>query len=127
MRYRIDGSLAVGQAVTVQLEFSGVRASDAHVSVSPAKTLAVGVSGGLQKSGDNYLSPLKTNEVTAQSFTVTPTSEGAHFISVQLTQNGQTSTAGIMLRVGQKGQAHETLGDRVSTENGEKLIVMPAK
>jgi hypothetical protein len=127
MRYRIDGEVALGQPVTISLEFGGARAADARVSISPAKALNVGLSSGMQKQGDGFQQLLKPGEISAPSITVTPMSEGAHMINIQLTQSGQTSATGIMLRVGQAGQTVETSGQSVTAENGEKLIVMPAK
>jgi hypothetical protein len=127
LRYRMDGPLAVGQPVTISLEFSGARAADARVHVLPAKTLNISGSSSMQKQGDNYVQALKVGETSAQSISVTPMNEGAHFISLQLIQNGQTSASGIMLRVGQAGQTVESSGQLVTTQSGEKLIVMPAK
>lgn len=127
MRFRLEGSLAVGQPVTIFFEFAGARASDARVSMTPAKALSLGSLGSFQKQGDALQQSLKVGEVTSQSITVTPSSEGAHFIGFQLTQNGQTSSTGIMLRIGQAGQSVESIGEVVTTDSGEKLILMPAK
>lgn len=127
MRYLIEGELAVGRPVTIKFEFAGANAQDAQVSVNPAKTLTMNASAGLQKSGAAYQLALKPNQVSSQSITVTPTSEGEHFISMQLAQNGQATAAGVMLRVGQRSQPYDTPGERITTEQGEKLIVMPAK
>jgi hypothetical protein len=127
MRYQVQGGLAVGQPVTVVLEFSGALGNDAHAIVNPAKTLIVGNIGGMQKNGDSYRVALGTVDVSTQAFTVTPTSEDAHFISIQLNQNGQSSAAGIMLRMGQKRAKNEAPGPVVTGANGEKLIVMPAR
>lgn len=127
MRYLIEGELAVGRPVTIRFEFSGANAQDAQVSVNPAKTLMMNANAGMQKSGASYQLALKPAQVSAQSITVTPTSEGEHFISMQFIQNGQATAAGVMLRVGQRSQPYDTLGERINTEQGEKLIVMPAK
>lgn len=127
MRYKIDGVLAVGKPVTLSLEFSGAQGSDAQATILAPKALTVGEGTGLQKMGDGYRTSLKTHEMTARSLTFTPTSEGEHFVSIQLSQNGQTSAAGVMLRVGERTSAPDTLGQRVTSETGEKLIVMPAK
>lgn len=127
MRYLIEGELVVGQPVTIKFEFAGARSEDAQVNVNPAKTLTINSNAGLQKSGASYQLALKPSQVATQSITVTPISEGEHFISMQLIQNGQASAAGLMLRVGQKIIAYDSPGERVSTDKGEKLIVMPAK
>jgi hypothetical protein len=127
MRYKLNGELAIGQPVTITFEFSGAKFSDAQVSILTPKALAAQASTGLQKTSMGYHTDLKLGEVNAHSITFTPNSDGEHFISVQLSQNGQTSAAGVMLRVGQKNTAAQTIGERVTTENGEKLIVMPAK
>jgi hypothetical protein len=97
------------------------------VMLQPAKALTVGAGQGLQKSGDQLSRGLKIADVTQQSITLTPTSEGAHFIHIQMSQNGQSSASGIMLRVGAAGQKTESLGELVTTPSGEKIIVMPAK
>lgn len=127
IRYRVDGALAVGQPVTLLLEFEGAKFSDAQVEIFTPKSLAIGALAGLQKAGDGYRTALKTHEVNARSITLTPSSEGEHFVNVQLSQNGQASAAGVMLRVGQRTAPPETTGQRVTTQAGEKLIVMPAK
>jgi hypothetical protein len=127
MRYRMEGELKVGQPVTLHFEFAGARTQDARVSMSMPKALAVGAGAGMQKTGDSYMKPLVVADMSAQSITVTPMSEGAHFINIQLAQGGNSSAAGVMLRVGEAGQKMETIGEAVTTPEGEKLIVMPAK
>ncbi len=127
MRYRMEGDLAVGQPVTVYVEFSGAKSADAFVSVEPAAGLLVNIGEGMQKSGALYQVALPQGETTARSMTFTPTAEGEHFIGFQLSQNGQSSAAGIMLRVGTKNRENASLGKTVTTESGDKLIVMPAK
>lgn len=127
MRYRIEGDIAVGRPVTVYLEFSGAKSADAFVSVDPAAGLLANIGEGMQKSGALYQLALPKGETTARSMTFTPTAEGEHFIGFQLSQNGQDSAAGIMLRVGTKNRENASLGKSVTTKGGEKLIVMPAK
>jgi hypothetical protein len=127
MRYRLEGELVAGQAVTVIFEFSGAKTLDAQFDIVAPKTLAAATGAGLQKTAQGYGAALKINAVESQSITFTPTEDGEHFINVFLTQNGQTSATGVMLRVGQNTMPPETTGQRVTTPSGEKLIVTPAK
>jgi hypothetical protein len=127
MRYLVDGELAVGKPVSVSLEFSGATAADATVLMRPAARLTVRPAEGMQKSGDAYQLALAPNTITARTVSFTPTAEGEFFIGFELNQNGQGSVVGIMLRVGTAGQQKASPGNIVTTETGEKLIVMPSR
>jgi hypothetical protein len=127
MRYKLEGVLKAGQPATLWLEFSGANANDAQVNIVVPKALSMGMHEGLEKSDQGLRSVLKINEVMNRALTFTPSSDGEHFLSFQFTQNGQQSGAGVMLRVGEFTKSPLTTGERITTEQGEKLIVMPAK
>lgn len=130
MRYLIEGELAVGKPVAISLEFSGARANDALVMITPPAGLSMGMTEGMQQSGEGYAFALKTGEITTRTVSFTPNAEGEHFIGFRLVQSGRGSASGIMLRLGgdaaiKKDQAN--LGKITTTEQGEKLVIMPAK
>jgi hypothetical protein len=127
MRYRIDGEMAVGKPVMISLEFAGATATDASVLITPPAGLAVGMLEGLQLTKEGYVIALAAGEITARTVSFTPYAEGEHFIGFRLAQNGRGSAAGIMLRLGSKVQEKASPGKIVTTESGEKLLVMPAK
>ncbi len=126
LRYKLMGQPIAGQPLPVQLEFAGVSADDAQIQIRLDSALQSTTTAGLQKNSDGFLLPLSKGKMTAQTLTVTPKSDGMHYIQLQMSQAGRTSAASIAIRVGDTPVATPTLGEVQTTPQGEKIIVMPA-
>jgi hypothetical protein len=129
MRYRLMSKPQVGQALEVQMEFSGVTQDDAGVSMRSAKALAMADASvrGMQKIGAGYQMALSKSQNTSQSLTITPNAEGMHYIDLQLAQGGRQSAVSIAVPVGDGPFATPTTGEVQTLPSGEKIIVMPSK
>jgi hypothetical protein len=129
MRYRLSGKPAVGQALQVQLEFSGATQDDAGVEMRLEKALAVSAEsvGKMGKTSTGFAMPLSKAQTTAHTLSITPQSEGMYYINFQLGQGGRQSAVSIAVPVGDGPFATPTTGQVQTLPSGEKIIVMPAK
>jgi predicted small lipoprotein YifL len=126
LRYKLGSLAKVGQPMAVQLDFFGVVTDDAQVQLRLDPALRPVATDGFQKSGNGFMLPLSKSPVNSQVITVTPSTEGMHFIQLQMTQAGRTSATSIAIRVGDGPVATPTLGTVQTMPGGEKIIVMPA-
>ncbi|MBU6436387.1 MAG: hypothetical protein KGQ77_02585 [Betaproteobacteria bacterium] len=119
--YRLEGTPAVGQPLTISLQFHRVVASggaavrfttDAGLQLAPWATQPL---------------PLRTGQSNAQQIVVTPQSEGLHYVNVFTEQAGRSSAAAIAVQVGNKAPTMKSLGPVTTDATGEKIISMPAK
>jgi hypothetical protein len=129
MRYQINGELAVGKPVKVNLEFSGATSADASVMITPPASLAMGMTDDMQQTNEGYTFALANGALTSRTVSFTPNAEGEHFIGFSLAQNGRGSASGIMLRFGsvEKNKELPNSAKIVTNDGGEKLVVMPEK
>jgi hypothetical protein len=126
LRYKLGSQPKAGQPVTVELEFSGVAADDAHIQMRLDPALAPSATAALQKNADGFRLPLSKSQANTQMMTVTPNADGMYFIQMQMTQAGRTSAASIAIQVGDGPVATPTLGEVQTTPSGERIIMMPA-
>lgn len=129
MRYRLSGKPVVGQPLQVQLEFSGVAQDDAGMEMRLEKALSVASEsvGKMGKTTTGFGMPLAKAQTTAHTLSITPQSEGMHYIYFQLGQGGKQSAVSIAVPVGDGPFATPTTGQVQTLPSGEKIIVMPAK
>ncbi len=125
LRYRILSEPRVGQAVRVQIELAS--GGEALASLRVDKSLNLNAGAAWQKSSTGLDMPLTKPGKTYQTVVVTPDSDGLHFIYLTTTQDSKTSVASIAIRVGDAPIAAPTIGEKVTTPSGEKIISMPAK
>ncbi|MGL4577130.1 MAG: hypothetical protein ACRCV9_20255 [Burkholderiaceae bacterium] len=122
VRYRIDGTPAVGKAVPITLSLSGVNSEEgAQVSFG---TEGTGLVMDKQRAAPQKLA---SYQATQMPMSVTPQAEGTFYITVTTEQNGRSSVTMIPVRVGHGKVALKPMGELVSTPEGEKIISMPAK
>jgi hypothetical protein len=122
VRYRIDGTPAVGKALPVTLSLSGV-SSDAGASVS---LTAEDTSLKMDKVR-SAPQKLASYQATTMPMSVTPQAEGTFYITVTTEQDDRSSVTMIPIRVGHGKVALKPNGELVTTPQGEKIISMPAK
>jgi hypothetical protein len=122
VRYRIDGTPAVGKPLAISLSFSGVRSEEgAQVSFG---TEGAGLMMDKQRAAPQKLA---SYQATTMPMSVTPQAEGTSYITVVTEQNGRSSVTMIPVRVGHGKVALKPMGEVVTTPEGEKIISMPAK
>jgi hypothetical protein len=125
LRYRILGEPRVGQALRVQIELAST--GEALASMRVDKSLSLNAGAAWQKGSAGLDMPLTKPGKTYQTVTVTPDSEGLHFIYLTTTQDSKTSVSSIAIKVGDAPIATPTIGEKVTTPSGEKIISMPSK
>jgi hypothetical protein len=116
MRYAVPAKIAVGETVTVQLQFLGISAADgATVEVrdraTRATVLTLNLSAGEQR----------TVELPYANRT-----DGMQFLDVTTTQGGRLTVQSIPLRVGSGELKLKPQGQRATTADGEAVISLPA-
>jgi hypothetical protein len=122
VRYRIDGTPAVGKALPITLSLSGVSSeSGASVALTTEDT---NLKMDKVRSAPQKLA---SYQATAMPMAVTPQAEGTFYITVTTEQEGRGSVTMIPIRVGHGKVAMKPMGELVTTPEGEKIISMPAK
>lgn len=116
LRYAVPDKMAVGEAVTVRLQFSGVTAPDgATVEVRDRAARAVLLT-----------QPLAAGEERTVEIPYTGRTDGMQFIDVTTTQAGRVSVVSVPLRVGTGELKLKPEGQRRTTTGGEAVISLPA-
>ncbi|MFM2398240.1 MAG: hypothetical protein RL341_397 [Pseudomonadota bacterium] len=122
VRYRIDGTPAVGKPLPITLSLSGVNSEEgAQVSLG---TEGTGLAMDKQRATSQKLA---SYQATTMPMSVTPQAEGTFYLTVVTEQNGRSSVTMIPVRVGHGKVALKPMGEVVTTPEGEKIISMPAK
>jgi hypothetical protein len=122
VRYRIDGTPAVGKPLAITLSLSGVNSEEgAQVSFAMEGT---GLAMDKQRATPQKLA---SYQATTMPMSVTPQAEGTFYLTVVTEQNGRSSVTMIPVRVGHGKVALKPMGEVVTTPGGEKIISMPAK
>ncbi|MEJ8845715.1 hypothetical protein [Variovorax rhizosphaerae] len=119
VQYSVDGSVGVGQAATVEIQFDGITdpaGGSARFSADAGLTLA--------GAGDLQLPPGQTTTVTLRA---TPGSEGIAYVNVFTTQNGLSSAISIPVQVGASAPKLRSAGELQKQPTGEAVISMPAR
>lgn len=116
LRYAVPDKMAVGEAVTVRLQFSGVSAPDgASVEVRDpvARTtlLALRLAQGEQRTVE---------------LPFAGRADGMQYIDITTTQAGRMTVVSVPLRVGTGELKLKPEGQRSTTAGGEAVISLPA-
>jgi len=124
VRYRVQGTPAVGKPTQVEIMFGRVR--DAN-----GATLQFTADPSLQLDAGGVPTTLAAGENTRVTVTVTPRQEGLAYLNVFTTQRGATSSTSIPIQTGaagvsssKKGMAGSQLKD---APDGDKILSMPVK
>lgn len=116
LRYAVPDKLAVGEAVTVRLQLSGVTSADgATVEVRDRAARAVLLT-----------QPLAAGEERTLEIPYTGRTDGMQFIDVTTTQAGRVTVVSVPLRVGTGELKSKPEGQRRTTASGEAVISLPA-
>jgi hypothetical protein len=122
VRYKIDGTPAVGKALNMTLSLSGVNSeSGASMMVD---TKDAGLAMDKQRTAPQKLA---SYQATSMPLSVTPQAEGTFYIRVTTQQAGRSSVTLIPIRVGHGKVAMKPTGEVVTTPEGERIISLPAK
>lgn len=117
VEHSVPGKIAVGEAVTVKLRFSGVTSPEgATVEVRDPSTRATLASLWLAQ-GEK-----RTIELPYRSV-----NDGMQFIDVTTVQAGRGSVESVALRVGSGDLRLKSPGKLQTTAEGEAVIVMPLR
>ena len=116
VQHSVPDKIAIGETVTLQLQFSGVTAADgAMVEVRDPSTHDTLVSVRLAQGEQ------RTIELPYMSRT-----DGMQFVDITSTQGGRTSVESVALRVGSGELRLKPQGSRQTTATGENVISLPA-
>ena len=116
MRPVVPEKIAVGEAVTLKLAFSGVTAADgATVEVRDPATRTTLLSARLAQGEQRTI-----------ELPYTGRTDGMQFIDVATTQAGRSTVQSIALRVGTGEVKLKPEGQRQTTPSGEAVISLPA-
>ena len=116
VRYVVPTKIAVGETVTLRLQFSGVTAADgAMVEVRDPSTHETLASMRLER-GERRIVELPYTSVTY----------GMQFVDVITVQRGRSSVQSVPVRVGSGELRLKTQGTRQTTATGENVISLQA-
>lgn len=124
LRYSVPSGLRAGQPALVQLLISGARTSDASVQLS-ADSAALSIKvDGTTPSGPIALAPGAERRIDVE---VRARSDGMHYLTAVLSQNGRRGASAVPLRVGTGAVSMKREGQAQTTPSGERIISLPAK
>lgn len=116
LRYAAPEKMAVGEAVTVRLQLSGVTAPDgATVEVRDRAARATLITLSLARGEERTV-----------DLPYTGRADGMQFIDVSTTQAGRMTVVSVPLRVGTGELKLKPEGQRRTTAGGEAVISLPA-
>jgi len=116
LKATVPTKVALGETVTVRLQFSGVTASDgASVEVRDVATQATLLS-----------TRLATGEARTIDLAYTGRSDGVQYLAVTTTQAGRSSVQAVAVPVGSGQLKLKPEGQRRTTAGGEAVISLPA-
>ena len=119
IQYRVDGRAQIGRPVSVVLQFDGV-------SDPAGATARLTTDAGLTLTTSSSLA-LPAGQRTTATATVTSDREGLAYLNVFVTQNGAMSIVAIPVQTGSAVPAMKGAGEVKSSDEGEKIISLPAK
>jgi hypothetical protein len=116
VQYGVPDTIAVGETVTLRLQFSGVTAADgATIEVRDPSTRDTLVSARL------FQGEQRTIELPYTSRT-----DGMQFVDITTTQAGRSTVQSVPLRVGSGELRLKPAGKKITTTTGENVISLPA-
>lgn len=120
VRYRIDGTPAIGVAIPLVLTFDGV-------TEHGGAALRLTTEGGLALGDVAATRTLPAGEVTSLTIKVTPSAAGIGYLHVFTTQYGATSATSIPVQVGQSPSALPGAGELKQSPGGDRVRSMQVK
>ena len=124
LRYAAPDTLKAGQATPLRLELSGATADGASVELRTSSPDIVITQGGRAVQGPMALARGATRTI---DLLVTAPADGAHHLSVLMSQGGRVAVSAVPLKVGTGAVSRKTEGSVEVTPSGERVISMPAK
>jgi len=122
VRYRVQGTAAVGQPTQVDLVFGRVRDAE-------GATLQFTADAALRLDASAAPATLAAGDRTRVTVTVTPQQEGLAYLNVFTTQRGATSSTSIPIQTGAPGVSSNKgmAGKLKDAPDGDKILSMPVK
>ena len=124
LRYAVPAILKAGQATPVRIEVSGAMDDRASVELRASQPDIVVTQDGRTLQGQLALT---RGVVRTLDLLVTAPVDGAHHLTVLMSQGGRIAVSAVPLRVGSGAVSRKTEGKVEVTPSGERVISMPAK
>ena len=124
LRYAAPDTLKAGQATPVRIELSGAASDGASVELRASSPDIVITQDGREVQGPIALARGATRTL---DLLVTAPADGAHHLTVLMSQGGRSSVSAVPLKVGTGAVSRKTEGTVQVTPSGERVISMPAK
>jgi hypothetical protein len=125
LRYAAPDTLKAGQATPLRIELSGASSDGASVELrASSPDIVVTTQDGRAVQGPIALTRDATRTI---DLLVTAPADGAHHLTVVMSQGGRSSVSAVPLKVGTGAVSRKTEGKVEITPSGERVISMPAK
>jgi hypothetical protein len=124
LRYAAPDTLKAGQATPIRIELSGASSDGASVELRGSSPDIIVTQDGRAVQGPIALARGATRTI---DLLVTAPADGAHHLTVLMSQGGRSSVSAVPLKVGTGAVTRKTEGKVEVTPSGERVISMPAK
>jgi hypothetical protein len=124
LRYAAPDTLKAGQATPLRIELSGASSEGASVELRASSPDIVVTQDGRAVQGPIALARGATRTI---DLLVTAPADGAHHLTVLMSQGGRVAVSALPLKVGTGAVLRKTEGTVEVTPSGERVISMPAK
>jgi hypothetical protein len=124
LRYAAPDTLKAGQATPLRIELSGAVSDGASVELRASSPDIVVTQDGRPVQGPIALARGAKRTI---DLLVTAPADGAHHLTVLMSQGGRATVSAVPLKVGTGAVARKTEGKVEVTLSGERVISMPAK
>jgi hypothetical protein len=125
LRYAAPDTLKAGQATPLRIELSGATGDGASVELrGSSPDIVVATQDGRALQGPIALARGATRTI---DLLVTAPADGAHHLTVLMSQGGRVAASALPLKVGTGAVLRKTEGKVEVTPSGERVISMPAK
>jgi hypothetical protein len=124
LRYAAPDTLKAGQATPLRIELSGASSDGASIELRASSPDIVVTQDGRPVQGPIALARGATRTI---DLLVTAPADGAHHLTVLMSQGGRVAVSALPLKVGTGAVLRKTEGTVEVTPSGERVISMPAK
>lgn len=125
LRYATPDTIKAGQATPLRIELSGASSDGASVELrASSPDIVVVTQDGRAVQGPIALARGATRTI---DLLVTAPADGAHHLTVVMSQGGRVAVSAVPLVVGNGALARKSEGKLETTPTGERVISMPAK
>lgn len=122
LRYRTPDAVQPGEAITLELQFSGVTAPDAQVELRGPEGSSLSAADGSALSRV----ALPVGQTTTVAVRLVPTGDGLQTLDVFTSQAERSSVQSVPVKVGSGRKQLKTQGKLETTPSGEKVISLPS-